>query len=126
MLNNPLQYTDPTGHDRRCDTVGCAGKVYNQSSQSVLIQGERRIEGCLSNGDECFETVTIELKPGESSLDYGFVDVDFISATDMQHPLAGRGSDVRLKMGDASTVTIGDDGRGGMAVIVTAPRWAWR
>jgi len=125
VQNNPLKWTDPTGHERRCNTVGCAGKVYNNSSQSVVISGDRRIEGCSGNGDECFEYVSVVLGPGESSLDYGFTDVDRISAVDADHPLAGRGPEWRYKIGDWTTATIVDDGNGGTGIELQAPNIAW-
>ncbi|NJM09254.1 hypothetical protein HC891_28170 [Candidatus Gracilibacteria bacterium] len=79
----------------------------------------------MSNADECFETVAVTLQPGESSLDYGFVDADFIGAVDPDRPLAGRGPGERLKIGDASVATVIDDGQGGTSVVVVAPGWAW-
>jgi len=66
-----------------------------------------------------------DTKTQDAVIRYGFVDVDFICAVDDQHPLAGRGTDWRLKIGDETTATIVDQPKGGIGVIIDAPRWAW-
>ena len=93
VLNNPLRYMDPSGHERHCDAVGCGGVVHNNSSQSVVVYGDRRREGCLSGSalDACYEVVPVVIHPGESSTDYGFVDVDVIIPVDASHPIDGFG-----------------------------------
>ena len=116
VLNGPMKATDPSGHSTwGCTQVGCGGVVNNNSSQSVIITGDRRVEGCNTNEAKCFENVSVTLKPGESSNDYGFVDVDFIRAADDQHPIDGHGSAEMYKLNQLMTVDI-VDGSGGAEI----------
>jgi hypothetical protein len=81
-LNNPLRYTDPTGHEVRCFTgPGCANAVYNYSNVPIVVYGERRKEGCTANTQSCFEYIAVVVYPGESSIDYGIYDADFVRPT---------------------------------------------
>ncbi|NJM42390.1 MAG: hypothetical protein HC853_17455 [Anaerolineae bacterium] len=72
-LGNPLRFTDPTGHDVTCATNGsaCDGRiVVNNSTVDIYIHGEK----VLADGRVVVATQV--LKPGESSLQLGFADVD--------------------------------------------------
>jgi hypothetical protein len=116
VLNNPLRYTDPTGHDVRCYTPGCAGSVTNNSNGPIDVIGERRIPGCTANTQECFQVVIVTLQPGESTVDYGIVDPDFILPSD-ENPLkpsasapAIMGRKWAYKMVDGMDVAIGPNG----------------
>lgn len=93
VLNNPVRYTDPTGHGT-CDSVGCGGVVNNRSGKAVRVLGSRRVsqEECqakqgaggrqcahnAASGEYFLEGFIITLLPGESSLDYHMADVDWI------------------------------------------------
>jgi hypothetical protein len=73
-LENPLRFTDPTGHSTRCnaDFTHCTGGVVNNnSSHSILIKGDvLKSDGVLEQG------VVVRLGPGKSSAEMGIVDVD--------------------------------------------------
>jgi RHS repeat-associated protein len=95
-LNNPVKYTDPSGHNVRCyPIIGCiGGVVYNDSPYDVEVTGERRKNSAdcrTSRAQSCFEAVTAILHPGESSEDYGIVDADKVRALDPAHPIDGHG-----------------------------------
>jgi len=65
VLNNPLRYTDPTGHEENNSVV------INNSSQLVVIRGERNVrrDGCVDPPDgarDCYYWEVV-LFPGQSS-----------------------------------------------------------
>jgi hypothetical protein len=118
VMGNPLKYTDPSGHDVDCLNFNSCGVVHNNSNQPVLVTGEKQIDDPACNGStdmKCYEVVTYVLWPGESSTDYGIVDVDSITAVDSAHPIDGHGPDetYRLSGGEA---TISNDGKGGVKI----------
>lgn len=96
VLNNPVRYTDPTGHgicDGRAVEVGCGGVVENKSSKPIKVLGAVRVsrDECQAKGDSSracreneatgewfLESFVITIDPGKSSLDYDVADVDFI------------------------------------------------
>ena len=76
VLNAPLKYTDPSGHDLTCtsDFSHCLGvEVFNDSSQDIWVVGER-----INKDTGRVERVTGLLKPGHSSRELGILDVDNI------------------------------------------------
>ncbi|MCC6628483.1 MAG: hypothetical protein IT340_13925, partial [Chloroflexi bacterium] len=103
VLNNPVRYTDPTGHDT-CAGVGCGGVVRNESGKPQKVLGSMRVskEKCESaTGQECtrefcdgktgvrkcnitasgeifLEGFEVTLLNGESSTDYNMGDIDWI------------------------------------------------
>ena len=113
VQNNPLKWTDPTGHARHCDAVGCGGEVKNRSSVPVVVFGDRRRETCAATdvSDACYESVGVTLQPGESSTDYGFVDVDVVLAAD-GYLLDGRDSNFMFKLSTSSIATVNDSPTG--------------
>jgi hypothetical protein len=113
VLNAPVRWTDPRGHDNRCYTAGCASVVINNSSHPVEIRGDRRIPGCNAPSNSCIEKdVVIVLGPGESSADYGYTDVDGIRPIDAS--IDGHGRDDFYDVPEKATVTITDDPNGGL------------
>jgi len=150
VQNNPLRYTDPTGHDVRCPvTIGetawsCSGgKVFNESDEDVIVVGERdkRDErGRIirdENGDPVWEQVKVVLKPGQDAYsDHGIVDVDYIQPYEGQ--ISGHGSNDVFKVPDYAEVHITNGGnkhqRGPVRLIiinlwvamVTKRDWGWR
>jgi hypothetical protein len=129
VLNAPVRWADAGGHSRRCTEPGdeACGIVVNESSQPVLIHGDRKkIEDptCKNSTEErCFEIVTMILKPGQSSADLGYVDTDFVRAVDDQHPIAGYDTQYLYKLKNGSIVTIKDDSSGGLTLTDTAKVW---
>ena len=113
VQNNPLKWTDPTGHARHCDAVGCGGEVNNRSSVPIVVFGDRRRETCAATdvSDACYESVGVTLQPGESSTDYGFVDVDVVLAAD-GYTLDGYNSDYMFKLATAGIVTVYNGSKG--------------
>jgi hypothetical protein len=76
VLNNPLKYTDPDGHDADCaeDFSSCEGaEVVNTSSIDIFVHGER-----INSETDLIEEVTVLLRPGQSSIEIGILDVDDI------------------------------------------------
>jgi RHS repeat-associated protein len=99
-LNNPLKYTDPSGHTVRCtsDLLYCTGAVvHNDSSRDILVRGTR------INKDGSWEDLTVRLKPGQSSLDLGIVDADFVFLGSVTPGMYVR------KVSDLTDVSITDD-----------------
>ena len=85
VLDNPIRYTDPTGHGTGDCTShpGCGGVVVNHSkTQSVRAYGTVKV--CRDSGVCWFESKWVTIEPGKSSVDYGMYDVDLLQAGDGQ------------------------------------------
>jgi hypothetical protein len=129
VQNNPLRYTDPSGHTPKCYEPGCGAEVVNTSNESVEVQGNRYIKGCdvAAHGEACWEYVQVRLDPGESSADYGLTDVDRVRAMS-GNTIDGHGHDDVLEVSDGMRVTITSSAPGKQSVASTKcfGSYAWR
>jgi len=117
VLNNPIRYTDPTGHKANCIEIFgqpvCSGAtVTNYSSHDVAVIGDRPIRDSNGNyirdknGNIQFERVKVILHPGESSTQYDMVDVDLIQPYGT--PIEGRDSHDAYDIHDFADIYIID------------------
>lgn len=76
-LNNPVRYTDPSGH---CTTgPGCGGVVVNNSSTPVLVYGTKYDPTNPKADANGLVTDWYEVPPHKSSADVGIYDADAVA-----------------------------------------------
>jgi RHS repeat-associated protein len=110
-LNNPVKYTDPTGHTTVCtvDYSACSGaRVVNHSkTHSVIIVGDV----VLPDG-RILTNQVYRLEPGQSSISLGMVDVDRLYVDGVA--IDGYGSGYSADLSDGFHYDIYDDGTGAL------------
>lgn len=120
VLNNPLKYTDPSGHNVRCNSnyAHCIGaRVFNNSSHDVLVKGDM----LLADGTLLIDQVFI-LPAGKSSVEIGLVDVDKIIP--FKDSINGHTNSELVELDDFMDINIDDDSRTSVAVIRESAEWS--
>jgi hypothetical protein len=116
VQNNPLKYTDPTGH-ASCDSgAGCGGVVQNDTDESIWIVGS--VMGACpdgsGNGVIC-ENVLVEIPAGSSSIDAGVADADAVITQ-----FNADGSVEGYKLTNSELATIAKDDNGNIVLFFEA------
>jgi hypothetical protein len=77
VLNSPMRWTDPTGHDSCHTGPGCGGVVYNNTNHSIWVIGNVR-GPCNDEAPGFCEQVAVEVLLHKSSADVGVYDADAV------------------------------------------------
>jgi RHS repeat-associated protein len=122
VLNNPLRYTDPTGHATCYSGPGCGGVVYNNTNHSIWVVGT--VEGpCTTDGHAGIcSNVAVEVPPGKSSADVGVYDADAVVTGPLQQDANGNYKVLGAKLVNEEQATVSTNADGTDTITFVAQR----